>query len=226
MKLANLPWLSKWRVTQALAEARPKEPASRSYRYMARLLDQEYGQRENGVCLAYFSPDDDRITADALLMLGYCLQSELNSKVLLVDARVRNIEAGLSGRLHLTQRPGYAELLRDGCEASRELVLPTAVPLVDVISAGTIAQDSPTQVAQDNLRSLIAHYRQHYQYVLLQVGSLLADTRNLQVAAQADAVFMIAQENHTMLNQFDDSQRLLERNGIGHLRMIVSTAAA
>ena len=208
-----------------MLDAKTREPASRSYRYMARLLDQAYGEREAGVCLAYFSPDDDRITADTLLMLGYCLQSELNSKVLLIDARARQIETGLTGRLHLSQRPGYAELLRDGCGRVDELVQPTAVPLVDVLAAGSVALGNPALAGQENLSALLAHCRQRYQYVLLQVGSLLADTRNLQVAAQADATFLIAQENHTMLKQFDDSQRLLERSGLGPLRMVVTSAS-
>lgn len=222
----KVPFLSPLRASQRQLESRQKEPASRTWRYMARLLDQEYGRRDDGICLAYFSPDDDRTSADALLMLGYCLQSELHSKVLLIDARVRNIDAGLTGRLQLIHQHGYAELLRDGCARSIDLVTPTAVPLVDVLAAGNSPHTSSSHVEQQNLRLLIAAYRRHYRYVLLQVGSLLADTRNLQAAGQADATFMIAHENRTMQKQFDDSQRLLERNGIGYLRMIVTAAGA
>lgn len=198
---------------------RNSEPASRSYRYMARLIELEFPVGERGVCLAFSSSDSDTLSTDAMLMLAYCLQSELEGRVLLVDARLRDREDGLTGRLGLLEASGFAEIMAGEAAAPDAFALPTAVPGVDILPCGK-AGAAPAD--RERLGRLLDEVRTRYSHVLVQVGSVLKDTRSVVIVAQADATFLIARENRTFMRSLDDSRELLVRNGVKDVRVVVS----
>ena len=197
-----------------------REPASRTYRYMSRLIEKEFDHRRGGVCLAFFSLDGDKLTSDALLMLAYCLRSELGSKVLIVDARVKDAAAGVGARLGLNGARGYADILREGLGGQPLPVQPSGVEGVDVLPFGRELGGSLT-VDRARLRELIDAAKASYGHVLLQVSSVLADTRHVVTVEQADAAFALALENRTLMKSLDQSQRLLRASGINDLRVVV-----
>ena len=198
---------------------RSSEPASRSYRYMARLIEREFPVGERGVCLAFSSPDSDTVSTDAMLMLAYCLRSELEGRVLLVDARLRDREDGLTGRLGLLEASGFAEVMAGEAGAPDTIVLPTAVAGVDFLPCGK-AGTAPAD--RERLGRLLDEVRTRYSHVLVQVGSVLKDTRSVVIVAQADAMFLLARENRTFMKSLDDSRELLDRSGVTDVRGVVS----
>ena len=203
---------------------RDAEPASIAFRRMARLIDREFGAREEaGACLAFASPDSDDTGAGALLLLAYCLRSELEARVLLVDARLKDKAGGLSGRLGLATSPGFAEIVAGGFEGREDLIAGTAVSGVDFLPAGD-PDGRATPLDHDNLRRLVAAARSRYDYVLVQVSSPLRDTRAVLTALEAGAVFLIAEENRTFLSALDECRKVLLDNGAPDVRVVVAGA--
>ena len=203
---------------------RGAEPASIAYRRMARLIDREFGtQGEAGACLAFASPDSDDAGAGALLMLAYCLRTELEARVLLIDARLKDKEGGLSGRLGLAGSPGFAEVIAGGIEGREQLIAGTAVSGVDILPAGD-PDGRATPMDHDNLRRLVAAARSRYRYVLLQVSSPLRDTRAVLTALEARAVFLIVEENRTFVSALDECRKVLVDNGAPDVRVVVAGA--
>lgn len=200
------------------------EPASLSFRHMSRLIDLEFDRRERGACLAFASPDSDDAGAGALLMLAYCLRSELQGRVLLVDSRLKDKSGGITGRLGLAHQPGFAEIVRDGFGGREDLVHATAVAGVDVLPAGDPAGRA-IPLDRDNLRGLLAAARSRYDHVLVQVASPLRDTRAVMTALEADAVFLLAEENRTFVKTLDECRKVLVDNGAGDVRVVVTGAA-
>ncbi|HST02107.1 MAG TPA: hypothetical protein VLJ84_10660 [Usitatibacter sp.] len=201
---------------------RNQEPASRSFRYLARLIDRELGGRTTGLTLAMLGVDRDDSPADALLMLAYCLRSELDSRVLVIDARLKDIGMGLTGQLGLESAPGYAQLMRDGIGNQAALVQDTRVTGVEVLPAGHPVAGAAADLDRSTLRHLLEWARAEYDYVLLQVGSPLNDTRNAVTAAEADAVFLLADEHQTFMKRLDDCRHLLMANGAQAVKIIVA----
>jgi hypothetical protein len=201
---------------------RGKEPASRSFRYVSRLIEREFPASESGVCLAFTSSDSDQATTDALLMLAYCLRNELDSRVLVIDARFRDTASGLSGRLGLLDAPGFVEVLRDGFESNASLIHSTAVAGVDVLPAGGARGGGSTPVDRDKLRGLLDAVMARYDHVLVGVGSVMHDTRHIQTVAEADAVFLLARENKTFLKSLDDCRKQLQSSGVADVRVLVT----
>jgi cellulose biosynthesis protein BcsQ len=197
-----------------------REPASRTYRYMSRLIEKEFDHKHGGVCLAFFSLDGDKLSSDALLMLAYCLQTELGSKVLVVDARVKDSDGGISQRLGLGPARGYADLLREGVDGKGLPVRASGVPGVDILPIGNL-ESRTANVDRARLAQLIDVAKSQYNHVLVQVSSVLADTRYMVTVAQADAVFVLALENKTLMRSLDESRKLLRANGVNEPRVVV-----
>ena len=66
--------------------------------------------------------------------------------------------------------------------------------------------------------------RARYPYVLVQVGSVLRDTRSVVTVGQADATFLLASENRTFMRVLDESRQLLQSNGVADVRVVVAGA--
>ena len=201
---------------------RDAEPASRAYRFMARLIEREFPRNGRGACLALASPDSDRLGADALLMLAYCLRSELDSRVLLVDTRLKARAEGLTGRLDLLGATGFAEVLSGGLGARDDWFLATRVERVDVLPAGDPADRGAVSMDRARLTELLAAARDRYDHVLLQLGSPVRDTRVIMPALEADAVFLLAEENRTFMKGLDDCRKVLRDNGVADVRVVVT----
>ena len=217
-KPAAAGWLSRLRA--ALSSKRPF--ASRYSRFLARQIAHDYSRPDRGISLAFSGPDCEVEATDATMMLAYCLQSELGAKVLLVDARLRPGVDGFTTRLRLHGLPGFAEMLQGGASGGLALVRPTSVPNVDVLAAGNALAAQACDVAV--LREFIALATRDYSFVLLQSGSLLDDTRNLSAVLQADAVFLIAEENLTSMESLDRSRKVLADGGLEDAPVLLTRA--
>ena len=203
---------------------RNPEPASRSFRYLARLIDRELGGRTTGLTVAMLGIDRDNSTADAILMLAYCLRSELDSRVLVIDARLKDVGQGVTGHLGLAGVPGYAQLMREGVGNQAALVQNTRVAGVEVLPAGHPPPGTVADLDHSTLRHLLEWARSEYDHVLVQVGSPLHDTRNAVTAAEADVVFLLADEHQTFMKRLEDCRHLLVANGAQAVKIIVSGA--
>ena len=198
-----------------------RRPASRSYRYMSRLIEREFPVGESGVCLAFTSSDTDQTTTDALLMLAYCLRNELDSRVLIIDSRLKDPAGGLTGRLGLLDAPGLVEILREGPAGHEAMIRPTAIAGVDVLPVGGPRAGASIPLDRERLRGLLDAAKARYDHVLVGVGSVLQDTRHVLAVAEADAVFILAHENKTFLESLDNCRHQLLSNGVADVRVLV-----
>lgn len=199
---------------------RPAEPASNSYRYLSRLLDREHPRAGGGVVLAFNCPDDDLLTTSVLLMQAYCLQSELESSVLIVDARVSDGGRGVSERLGLQGARGYADVLATGLAGVELFIQPSGVSGISVLPQG-VGVTQRVVAVQESLAALLEYARKRYGHILLQVGPVLEDTRSLVAASQADAVLLLGHEHKTMMATLDASRQILESNGARAVHAVV-----
>lgn len=202
----------------------PREPASRAYRYLARSLERDFKTSGSGVCLSFCAPDDDTIAADAVLMLAFCLQSELDSRVLIIDARFKSSAGGVSERLGIDNCAGFTDVLCPGTDTSTVFLQPTKLPRVCVLAAGNALESSGQPADFERLKILLRRIRMRFNYVLVQVGSVLTDTRSLRTAAEADAVFLVAEENRTHMKLLDDCRGVLCGLGVADVRVVITGA--
>jgi MinD-like ATPase involved in chromosome partitioning or flagellar assembly len=99
------------------------------------------------------------------------------------------------------------------------------VPNVEVLPAGDPEEELAAPVDRAKLRMLLAAAVARYDYVLVQVSSPLREPRTLLVAAEADAVFLLAEDNRTFMKTLDDCRKVLLSNGVKDVRVVVTGAA-
>ena len=203
----------------ALRGPRP-EPASRAYEYLARRIERSYARTGQAVVIAFCCPDGDAPAAGVVLMQAHALRAELEVPVLVVDARLAELGAGVTQRLALDGRPGYADLLRNAGAEVEPMVQRCGAAGVDVLPMG-VRPDARAAALQECLAHLLAWARSRYGYVLLQVGPVTADTRNLLTAVQADGVVLVAEEHRTMMAVIEASQDLLRTHGAADVRSLL-----
>jgi hypothetical protein len=190
---------------------------------MARLLDREFAGRDTGHLLALSAVDGDGFAQEAALMLAHCLQSELDADVLIIDARLKSQGRSLSAQLGALGKPGFAELIDSVASIDMSSCrLSTAVPRVTLLPCGAV----PTGGALDRERlvAVLGECRAAYRWTLLLLDSVLADTRHLLLATQADAVFGIAIEDRTLQRDLEACDLLLRDNGAAGLRVVLATS--
>lgn len=198
-----------------------REQASRSYRYMARMIEREFPTSAGGVALALCCPDGDRTSSAVLLMQAVYLQSELERDVLIIDARARDMGGGLSARLGMDRQPGFTELLSEGPARLAEWTRPSGVAGVTVLPRGGI-DGSALIVHRRHLTELIAQAKTRWPYILVQLGAVAADTRNLVIATFVDAVLLLGQEEKTRLQVLEAAQSQLHDNGVEDVRLVLT----
>ncbi len=204
---------------------RSPDSATRSYRYMSRLLERELKGHERGVNLVFSSPDDEAVTSDAVLMLGFCLQSELGCRVLIIDTTLKRGVDSISKRFGIEESTGYAEMLAADKKSLSETVQSSGRVGVDLLARGCLDTLGLAALERESIRAFLDMVASAYDYILIQQGGALTDTRYLLVNALADVVFLVAEENKTMMNAIDDDQRLLADNGVENVRILLKAPA-
>ena len=191
---------------------------------MARLIDRDFTRGSPGACLVFVSLATDDISANTLLMLAHAICKELGRRVLLVDARFGNQSLGISGRFGLTEHLGFSDAVQ-GLAKLEDLIRPTTVANVDVLPAGD-ASDWFAPVDRQKLKDVFDAARARYDFVLVQVGAPDNDTRAVLTAAEGDAAFLLALENHTYMRILDNCRKVLVDNGVKDLRVVLTNGRA
>lgn len=207
-------------VDRLLQFVEPREPASRSYRYLARRIEQDLAHKGTTRLLAFTSPDAAELTTDALLMFACSLQDELGCRVLLVDATFR--KEGLSGRLGCAAAPGLMDLLYSGRYQPDDLIQPTAKRDISVLPAGGAPQDGFLPLNPERIQPLLTTLSGRFDYILIQHGSILKDTRYLLFAKLVDLIVLLVEEGGTLVTELESCQKLFRSHGLGNVRLVLS----
>ena len=200
-------------------------PAPRDLQFLSRTIAREFrapGVQE-AVVLAFSCPDADTLCAEFMLAQADSLGRELASTVLLVDARGHRRDRGLTEHLGLAGEPGVADAIAAGQGAPVPEPRRTPLAGVSVLPAG-IAALPGSAMFDAGIATLVAWARPRYGHVMLQVGDVAGDTRDLLAAVQADGVVLVAREHRTLLGVVQAAAALLRENGARDVSAVIVEA--
>jgi Mrp family chromosome partitioning ATPase len=203
----------------------PHEPSPRDLQFLSRTIAREFRapDADNGVVLAFSCPDADALCTDFMLAQADSLGRELESTVLLIDARGRRREGGLTERLGLAGKPGVADAIAAGSGVAVPEPHRTPLPGVAILPAG-LATLPGSAAFEAGVASLVAWARPRYRHVLLQVGDVAGDTRDLLAAVQGDSAVIVAREHQTSLGALQECATLLRENGARDVSAVIVEA--
>ncbi len=209
----------RWWTRHLMKLFKPQEPASRSYRFLARQLQTDLEAHEAPRLIALTSSHEIEADTEVALMLAFALQDEFDARVLIIDATFGT--GGPGAPLGLLDTPGFMDAVYTGQCEPRDLIAPTARRGVSAISAGRPPVGGFPPLKPEVVRAFLEQATSGFDYVLVQQGPALKDTRHILVASQMDLTLILVQENVTMLEDLERCQRALADNQIPDFRVVM-----
>lgn len=199
----------------------PKDHASRSYRYLARKIEEDLSASRKSHALIFTSPCSAELVADTLMMFSYFLQDELDCKVLMVDGTFRQDALGL--RFMPGVYPGFMDLLY-GNEALEpgDLIVPTGRKNIFLLPSGNSPKAGFSSLNPEKIKSLIRQLEVGFDYILIQQGSILRDTRYLPFTSLVDRILLLVEEGETLVTELEECQRLFREYKLSNVRLVMS----
>lgn len=198
-----------------------KNPASRSYRYLARQIESDLEKCRTSRKIIFTSPDSLEYCNETLLMFAYFLQNELSCKVLIVDATFRR--DGVSAYLQQNGAAGFSDVLYDEQYELDSLVQATQKEKIFLLPAGQPAYNGTTPVKLGKVKQLLNDVNGKFDYVLIQQGSILDDTRYLLMAPLADLILLLVEEGYTLIDKLHACQNTFHAYQIPNVRLVMAT---
>ena len=199
---------------------KPQLPSVR-YRYLARQIAMELVDVERARVLLFSSCESFEDSNDIVLMFAHFLHDELESRVLVIDGTFR--KEAVSSRLELSDRPGFIDLLT-GSEATLEdLVVQTGSPGVMLLPVGQREEDRRYgAISRDAIVALLEQTHEQFDYVLIQQGPIVLDSRYMLFTRFSDLVLWHIGEGSTRQEAYEECHRTFRDHGVENTRLILS----
>jgi polysaccharide biosynthesis transport protein len=193
--------------------------ASLSYRFLARQIDNDLPHRDGGRTILLSSSVPAAASNEAMLMFSHALAEELGARVLLVDGTFG--AEGVASSLGHDGAPGLMDLIYDRAPVSIDAVLSTPRLNISVLPAGRPRIGRPHPIEADRIARIYEQLRDRFDYVLVQQGSIIADTRYLVCAAKADLILMLVEEGVTLVDELDRCLDVFRGHQISGVRLVL-----
>lgn len=196
--------------------------AEQTFRFLARRLASDYGNKGKTVLLVAMSAQNDPLDADEAMQLASLLQDETGMRVLLLDSDFSG-EIGLSQAFGCADEPGLAELL-DSERADPTLYFhETAQAGVVFLPRGPGLDDVDRSAFRENLAQSLTTAAAGFGYVVAVQPGVTADTRGFEMVRHGDCVLLLAREGRTRLADIEDQEAALTQNSKTDIRIVLST---
>lgn len=132
-----------------------------------------------------------------------------NDRVLLIDADLRRPSVGALlgiGR----EEPGLAEMLAGTGPAFRDILQPTPLPNLSVLTAGTPRGGVSELLRSSSLDTMLRDARQQFAYVVVDTPPLLPVFDSALLAKLVDAVLLVVSANQTPRKLLGEALNMLE----------------
>jgi Mrp family chromosome partitioning ATPase len=211
----------KWVTTRLKKLGRqPGQQPSTSFRFLAQRIGRDLPVTDKGHVVTLSSLVHPHVASDTTLMLAWYLASELECRILLVDAGYR--ENALTRRLGHDGAKGVDNLASDDA-ALDELTIPVADG-VALLPCGTLQRGVAVPFAAERVTRLLQQARDAFDYVIVQHGRVDSDSRFLSFAEQADLLLLVVEEGRTKTSDIEASQNILSDHGIRKVGLLLTKA--
>jgi len=197
----------------------PVSPAALSYRFLARQIANDMPRGESGRTILLSSAVPASASNEAMLMFSHAVADELGARVLLVDGTFGS--EGVGHALDYDGAPGLMDLIADSGQDVFGMIQATSRHNIALLPAGRPRIGRPQPIAADRIAELYRQLCGRFDYVVVQQGSIIADTRYLVCAARADLVLMLVEEGVTPVDELDRSLDVFRGHQISGPRLVL-----
>lgn len=176
------------------------------------------GAKESVQTVVVTSAEPDQGTSTIVANLGRTL-AQTGRTVLVVDANLRS--PVLHEFFGLTNEDGLSDVLTDWPEDYMPEVLPTSMPRLWLLPAGSNLQESAKRLGSPQMERWLAATKEYFDFVLLDSPAVLEVTDALSLARAADALIMVARAD-AHRERFSAAHQELRRLHVRLLGIVVN----
>ena len=146
--------------------------------------------------------------------LALSMASELNSTILLIDGDI--LRSSLSNLLGIDNHRGLTDLLIDPATQIRDVLIPTQLPKLKIIAAGTRSDISTELLSSDGMERLVKEIGQRYpdRIILFDTPPLLATNEARVLMHLMGQVLMVVEAGKTSLEALKESLSHISENKV------------
>jgi capsular exopolysaccharide synthesis family protein len=135
--------------------------------------------------------------------------AQQGSSVLLVDADLRR--SSLHRNFGIKREPGLGDILNGSCSATDAVVAVDGFPHLSVLPAGAMTPYPAEALTSTVMTTALRHWREVYEYVVIDTPPVAMVTDAVVLGAQADAVLLVAMASRTTRQALCRTRDLLLR---------------
>jgi polysaccharide biosynthesis transport protein len=204
------------KAVELIPNLRPRHAVSEAYRSLRTALLLSSAEKLQVVALTSAQSGEGKTATTANLAV---VMAQLGRRVLLIDADLRK------PRVHkvfgLTNRRGLVHLLTEGA-ALDDVVQPTAVAGLEVVTAGAVPPNPSELLASDRMQELLTHAARHYDLVLVDTPPVLAVTDASIVGGMADGLIFCLHSGRVLRDEATASCDRLRLGGVRILGIVLN----
>jgi len=150
--------------------------------------------------------------------------AQQGAKVLLVDADLRR--SSVHRTLRIRREPGLGDVLNGRCRANEVAVSIDSIPRLSVVSAGEKVIYPAEALASGEMVAAMEEWRETYDHVVIDTPPVAMVTDGVVVAAQADAVLLVAMASETTRKALRHTRDVLLRANVRIAGVVMNGADA
>lgn len=185
-------------------------------------------QKPDAVVLGISSAIQGEGKSKACLGLGVALAREIDGRVLIVECEAGN--SGISKLFGLESQPGVIEFIEQPPVEMERILRRTDLPRLDVVTIGGSRQDGPpssNQLTPSRIRrylpKMITHFKDHYDYIIMDLPPLTRNAYALDLSREADRIFLAVKTDVTPLEQMSIAMHMVEEDKLAALLLLMGS---
>jgi len=171
---------------QLVSHYAPKSPIAEAYRTLRTNILAHKGESSIAILITSSGPKEGKSTTMANLAVTF---AQMNSKVLLMDMDLRR--PTLHNKFDLEKENGTSDFLIDPEVSVDQVIKPTGIQNLDVITSGFIPPNPSELIASPRTDVLLEELKSRYDYVLVDSPPLIAVTDALILTKKVDMTYLV-----------------------------------
>jgi len=198
----------------------PKSPVSESYRSLrTNIAFSSSDKKFKSLIVSSPQPGEGKSTTVANLAIAF---AQLRKRTLLIDTDLRKpVQHNV---FEVDRSPGMTEYLTGGVEDFNQLVHPTKVDNLFIVSAGSLPPNPSELLGSDRMAKLVDQLEREWDMVLFDSPPIVAVTDASMISSEIDRVLMVVKAGSTDRGAIDRALDTL-RNVRAPLAGVVLNAA-
>jgi len=190
--------------TKLITNFSPKSPISEAYRSLrTNILFANLDKPAKTLVISSSATKEGKSTTVANLAIT---MAQMGSRVLIIDADLRR--PTIHTLFNVERQGGLTNTLL-GTYTLDEVIKPTGVENLDIITAGEIPQNPSELLSSNALRKALSILQQRYDYILLDSPPVIAVTDAAVLATRTDALLLVVSSGYVNRKEVERAIQLL-----------------